>query len=66
MPVDFALVRNHALVDDVELLIADDPVLLRNLRPFTGSIAFEPEDEGKLEEGDRASTPTAMRRNGVL
>ena len=49
-PVDFALVRNHALVDDVELLIADDPVLLRNLHTFTGSIAFEPEDEGKLEQ----------------
>jgi AGCS family alanine or glycine:cation symporter len=49
-PVGFALVRNHALVDDVELLIADDPVLLRNLRAFTGSIAFEPEYGGKLEE----------------
>jgi AGCS family alanine or glycine:cation symporter len=49
-PVDFALVRNHALVDDVELLIADDPVLLRNLRAFTGSLTFEPEDGGKLEE----------------
>jgi AGCS family alanine or glycine:cation symporter len=49
-PVDFALVRNHALIDDVELLIADDPVLLRNLRAFTGSLTFEPEDGGKLEE----------------
>jgi AGCS family alanine or glycine:cation symporter len=49
-PVEFALVRNHALVDDVELLIADDQVLLRNLRSFTGSIAFEPEDGGRLED----------------
>ncbi len=49
-PVGFALVRNHALVDDVELLIADDPVLLRNLRAFTGGLTFEPEDGGKLEE----------------
>jgi AGCS family alanine or glycine:cation symporter len=49
-PVNFALVRNHALVDDAELLIADDPVLLRNLRPFTGNLEFDPEDEGKIEE----------------
>ncbi len=49
-PVEFAMVRNHALVDDAELLIADDPVLLRNLRPFSGVIELESEDEGKLEE----------------
>jgi len=49
-PVDFTLVRNHAFVDDAVLLIADDPVLLRNLRPFSGVIELEPEDEGKLEE----------------
>ena len=67
-PVGFALVRNHALVDDVELLIADDPVLLRNLRSFTGSIAFEPEDGGRLEDtivlaadGDAANGVLVMR-----
>jgi AGCS family alanine or glycine:cation symporter len=49
-PVDFTLVRNHAFVDDAVLLIADDPVLLRNLRPFSGVIELESEDEGKLEE----------------
>ena len=49
-PLGFDLVRNHALVDDVELLVADDPVLLRNLRPFSGTIELELEDEGKLEE----------------
>jgi AGCS family alanine or glycine:cation symporter len=49
-PVDFKLVRNHSFVDDAELLIADDPVLLRNLRPFSGVIELESEDEGKLEE----------------
>jgi len=48
--VDFTLVRNHAFVDDAELLIADDPVLLRNLRPFSGVIELDVEDEGKLEE----------------
>jgi len=49
-PVGFALVRNHGLVDDVVLLIADDPLLLRNLRPFSGAIELDPEDEGKMEE----------------
>jgi AGCS family alanine or glycine:cation symporter len=49
-PSGFDLIRNHATVDDVELLIADDPVLLRNLRTFDGSVEFESEDEGKLEE----------------
>ncbi len=62
-PVDFALVRNHALVDDAELLIADDPVLLRDLRTFTGSIAFEPEDAGELEQ-QPCSPATAMPRKG--
>jgi AGCS family alanine or glycine:cation symporter len=67
-PIDFALVLNHALVDDVEILIADDPVLLRNLRAFTGSISFEPEAGGKLEEttiltsnGDAAQGVLVMR-----
>jgi AGCS family alanine or glycine:cation symporter len=50
-PVGVALVRNHGLVDDVELLIADDPVLLRNLRVFNGSITLDEGAEGKLEEG---------------
>ncbi len=67
-PVDFALVRNHALVDDVELLIADDAVLLRNLRAFTGSVSFESEDGGRLEDttvlaasGDVASGVLVLR-----
>jgi AGCS family alanine or glycine:cation symporter len=49
-PSGFELIRNHAVVDDVELLIADDPVLLRNLRTFSGSVEFDAEGEGKLEE----------------
>jgi AGCS family alanine or glycine:cation symporter len=50
-PVGFALIRNHALVDEVELLVADDAVLQRNLRAFNGSISLEEAAEGKLEEG---------------
>jgi AGCS family alanine or glycine:cation symporter len=64
-PVDFALVRNHALVDEVELLIADDPVLLRNLRVFNGIIELNEGAEGKLEEGV-ASTSDGAAVQGVL
>jgi AGCS family alanine or glycine:cation symporter len=56
VPVDFDLVRNHALVDDVELFVADDAVLQRNLRPFNGRIRLAFEDEGKLEEGEILDT----------
>lgn len=67
-PIGFALVRNHALVDDVELLIADDAVLLRNLRAFTGSVNFGSEEDGRLEDatvlaatGDVASGVLVLR-----
>ena len=67
-PIGFALVRNHALVDDVELLIADDAVLLRNLRAFTGSVNFGSEEGGRLEDatvlaasGDVASGVLVLR-----
>ncbi len=50
-PIEFALVRNHALVDEAEILIADDPVLLRNMRPFSGLIVLEAENEGSLNDG---------------
>ena len=68
-PDGFELIRNHGVVDDVELLIADDPVLLRNLRPFNGSIEFESEDEGKLEEaiaylGDGTATDGVLVLRG--
>jgi AGCS family alanine or glycine:cation symporter len=65
-PVSFALIRNHALVDDVELLIADDPVLLRNLRPFTGKVTLDVGAEGRLEEGIIASTVEGEAFEGVL
>ena len=55
-PVNFDLVRNDALVDDTLLLTADDPVLLRNLQPFTGSIRLTPDDGGKLDEGEILDT----------
>jgi AGCS family alanine or glycine:cation symporter len=51
-PAGFELVRNHALIDDVELMIADDPVLQRNLRSFSGRIRLAPEAEGRLDEGE--------------
>ncbi len=48
-PIGFDLIRNHSVVDNAELMVADDPVLLRNLRPFTGILRLAPEDGGKLE-----------------
>jgi AGCS family alanine or glycine:cation symporter len=48
-PLEFSLIRNHSVVDSPELMIADDPVLLRNLRPFTGVLRLLPESGGKLE-----------------
>jgi len=51
-PVGFNLVRNDSLVDSAELLIADDAVLQRNLRPFDGQIRLDPEDGGGLEAGE--------------
>jgi AGCS family alanine or glycine:cation symporter len=64
-PMGFDLVRNHGLVDDVELLVADDPVLLRNLRPFSGTLELELEDEGKLEEA-ALHAPEGGALQGVL
>jgi AGCS family alanine or glycine:cation symporter len=64
-PMGFDLVRNHGLVDDVELLVADDPVLLRNLRPFSGTIELELEDEGKLEDAALLA-PEGSAVQGVL
>jgi AGCS family alanine or glycine:cation symporter len=65
VPVGFDLVRNNALVDDVELLIADDAVLQRNMRVFDGLIRFAPEDEGGLESGD-ILTAGGQPMSGVL
>jgi AGCS family alanine or glycine:cation symporter len=47
-PQGFLPVRNHATVEDVELLIATDPVLLRDLRPFSGSVEFDELAAGEL------------------
>ncbi len=41
----------RALALNPEILIADDPVLLRNMRPFSGLIVLEAEDEGSLNDG---------------
>ncbi|MGD9254021.1 MAG: sodium:alanine symporter family protein [Holophagae bacterium] len=50
-PIAFALERNNALVDETEVLIADDPVLLRNLRPFSGMVVLDADDGGAFNEG---------------
>jgi AGCS family alanine or glycine:cation symporter len=64
-PVGFGLVRNHGLVDDVQILIADDPVLQRNLRPFSGRVRLALEDEGRLEESEILG-PDGRPTGGVL
>jgi AGCS family alanine or glycine:cation symporter len=51
-PVGFDLVRNNAKVDEVELLVAEDAVLQREMRPFDGRIRLRPEDGGRLEAGE--------------
>lgn len=48
-PQGFALVRNHSVVDEVELLVTESAVLQTDLRSFTGSVVLDPADEGKLE-----------------
>ena len=56
VPGNFELVRNHALVDEAEILLTDDPVLQRNQRPFDGIIRLTAEDLGKLEDGELLDT----------
>ena len=65
VPVGFDLVRNDGLVDDVELLISDDAVLQRNLRPFDGLIRLDSSAEGGLETGE-ILTVDGRPVNGVL
>lgn len=45
-PSDFLLVRNHGIVDEARLLVTDDPVLMSALRPFEGTILFDPDEPG--------------------
>ena len=53
------------LIPDPEILIADDPVLRRNLRTFTGSLTFDSDAEGRLEEATRLSSADGAE-DGVL
>jgi AGCS family alanine or glycine:cation symporter len=64
-PVGFELIRNNARVDQVELLIADDAVLQRDMRPFDGRIRLKPEDGGRLEAGEILA-PDGQPQQGVL
>ena len=65
VPVGFELVRNDSLVDDAELLISDDAVLQRDLRPFDGRIRLDPDDGGGLEAGE-ILTADGQPVSGVL
>ncbi|MCD4749567.1 MAG: sodium:alanine symporter family protein [Thermoanaerobaculales bacterium] len=47
-PSNFSLVRNHGMVDEVHLMVADDPVLLSGLRPFDGTVHFDPNNHGEM------------------
>jgi AGCS family alanine or glycine:cation symporter len=48
-PDGFSLIRNHSVVDDVELLLSDNVVLQTGLRPLDGFLVLGEEAEGKLE-----------------
>jgi AGCS family alanine or glycine:cation symporter len=48
-PENVALIRNHALVDEPQLMLTDNAVLLSDLRPFDGAMALDADAEGKLE-----------------
>jgi AGCS family alanine or glycine:cation symporter len=53
-------VRNHGTVDNVTLLVTSDAVLLRDLRPFEGSVEFDEIAPGELASArllDRAGAP---------
>lgn len=47
-PSDFVLVRNHGTVEEVRLLVTDDPVLMSALRPFEGTVLFDPDEPGAI------------------
>ena len=64
-PEGLELIRNHAVVDDVLLLTASDAVLLRDLRPFDGTLEFDEEEPGTLEKAG-ALGPDGQAIEGVL
>ncbi|RLE26063.1 MAG: sodium:alanine symporter family protein [Acidobacteria bacterium] len=47
-PSDFLLIRNHGTVDEARLLLTDDPVLMSALRPFEGTVIFDPDQPGAM------------------
>jgi len=64
-PEGLELIRNHAVVDDVLLLMASDAVLLRDLRPFDGTLEFQEGEPGTIENA-RAHGPDGQPIEGVL
>jgi AGCS family alanine or glycine:cation symporter len=50
LPSGFVPVRNHGTVEEVILLVTPDPVLLRDLRPFNGTVEFDGEAPGELDK----------------
>ncbi len=47
-PSDFLLVRNHGTVEGARLLVTDDPVMMSALRPFEGTVLFDPDEPGAM------------------
>ena len=47
-PSDLVLVRNHGTVEGTRLFWTEDSVLLSGLRPFEGSVIFDPEAPGEM------------------
>ncbi len=47
-PSDFLLIRNHGTVDEARLFVTDDPVLMSALRPFEGTVIFDPDEPGAM------------------
>jgi len=47
-PLDFLLIRNHGTVETTRLLVTDDPVLMSALRPFEGTVIFDPKQPGAM------------------
>jgi AGCS family alanine or glycine:cation symporter len=47
-PSDFLLIRNHGTVDEARLMVTDDAVLGSDLRPFEGTVIFDPDQPGVM------------------
>jgi AGCS family alanine or glycine:cation symporter len=64
-PSGFSLVRNHGIVEDARLMVADDPVLLTGVRSFDGMVIFDPDSPGEMAQVELLSAD-GERVNGSL